>query len=49
MTSDITRKQYERANELERRAQQGADDVAYCTKWAAIHRRIADAAVSAGR
>jgi hypothetical protein len=49
MMHDATRKAYERAQELERRAAAGTDNVAYCLRWAAIHRRMADAAVQAGR
>lgn len=46
---EATRKAYARAEELERRAKAGTDDVAYCLKWAHIHRTMADAAVRAGR
>lgn len=47
--TEVTRKQLARAEELERRAATGTDDVAYCLRWAKIHRTIAAAAIAAGR
>jgi hypothetical protein len=43
MLDDITRRQYERAAELIQRAINGDE---YAAKWAAIHCRIAAAALS---
>lgn len=38
----VNKMSIERAEELERRAWNGTDDVAYCVKWSGIHRRLAE-------